>query len=69
MLTTCSEPGCTTMVMGGGRCLEHDSHPVRSFPRGRPFVPASPKRIEVMRREAVRYAEPHSRSLSELQTP
>jgi hypothetical protein len=36
MLTTCSEPGCATLVMGG-RCLEHERRPVRAFVRGRPF--------------------------------
>ena len=36
MLTTCSEPGCATIVMGG-RCLEHERRPKRTFVRGRPF--------------------------------
>jgi hypothetical protein len=36
MLTTCSEPGCATIVMGG-RCLEHERRPRRTFVRGRPF--------------------------------
>jgi hypothetical protein len=36
MLTTCSEPGCATIVMGG-RCLEHERRPRRVFVRGRPF--------------------------------
>jgi hypothetical protein len=40
MLTTCSEPGCATLVLGG-RCVEHERRPTRSFVRGRPFA-ASP---------------------------
>ena len=40
MLTTCSEPGCTTLVMGG-RCLEHEKAPTRIFVRGRPFAVAA----------------------------
>jgi hypothetical protein len=39
MLTTCSEPGCATLVMGG-RCLEHDTRATRVFVRGRPFAGA-----------------------------
>jgi hypothetical protein len=39
MLTTCSEPGCATLVMGG-RCLEHERGPARVFVRGRPFIAA-----------------------------
>jgi hypothetical protein len=49
MLTTCSEPGCTTLVMGG-RCLEHERHPTRVFVRGRPLVAAP-------RTDATGYAE------------
>ena len=41
MLTTCSEPGCETLVMGG-RCLEHESRPARAFVRGRPYAVGSP---------------------------
>lgn len=41
MLTTCSEPGCATLVMGG-RCLEHESPQARAFVRGRPFAVGSP---------------------------
>lgn len=41
MLTTCSEPGCATLVMGG-RCLEHERRPSRSFVRGRPFEGEQP---------------------------
>jgi hypothetical protein len=37
MLTTCSEPGCATLVMGG-RCVEHERPPTRVFVRGRPFI-------------------------------
>ena len=41
MLTMCSEPGCATLVMGG-RCLEHERRPNRSFIRGRPFEGEQP---------------------------
>jgi hypothetical protein len=41
MLTTCQEPGCTTIVMGG-RCLEHERRSTRVFVRGRPFVGGAP---------------------------
>jgi hypothetical protein len=37
MLTTCSEPGCATLVMGG-RCLDHERASTRIFVRGRPFA-------------------------------
>ena len=36
MLTICTEPGCTTLVMGG-RCVEHESPQTHVFVRGRPF--------------------------------
>jgi hypothetical protein len=39
MLTTCSEPGCVTLVLGG-RCIEHEQVPTRVFVRGRPLVAA-----------------------------
>jgi hypothetical protein len=39
LLTTCVEPGCTTLCMGG-RCVEHDRPRTRVFVRGRPFRPA-----------------------------
>jgi hypothetical protein len=42
MLTTCSEPGCSTLVMGG-RCLEHEQITTRVFVRGRPLI-ATPLR-------------------------
>jgi hypothetical protein len=69
MLTSCSEPGCETVVMDGGLCLAHESRVVRVFPRGRPFVPAPQRRITVMQREAVLYAGHSSRSLVETPRP
>jgi hypothetical protein len=45
MLTICSEPGCSTLVMGG-RCLEHERRPVREFVRGRPLVTATAPQTE-----------------------
>ena len=41
MLVTCIEPGCKTIVMGGGRCLAHEPHENRIFLRGRPYAPSS----------------------------
>jgi hypothetical protein len=38
MLATCTEPGCRTLVFGGGACLAHDHRQMREFVRGRPFV-------------------------------
>jgi hypothetical protein len=40
MLSTCTEPGCNTLVFGVGACLEHEARLTREFVRGRPFVPA-----------------------------
>jgi hypothetical protein len=45
MLTICSEPGCSTLVMGG-RCLEHERRPIREFVRGRPLITAVPPQTE-----------------------
>jgi hypothetical protein len=39
MLTTCSEPGCATLVLGG-RCIEHERPATRVFVRGRPLAGA-----------------------------
>jgi hypothetical protein len=47
MLTTCSEPGCATLVMGG-RCIEHEQVTTRVFVRGRPLVAAPPRVDEVV---------------------
>ena len=53
MLTTCTEPGCTTLVMGG-RCVEHEPLQTRAFVRGRPFVRAMSSRADVrLHREAL----------------
>jgi hypothetical protein len=43
MLVACSEPGCTTLTMGG-TCVAHDPPATIVFPRGRPFVAATPAR-------------------------
>jgi hypothetical protein len=37
LLTTCAEPDCQTLVLGGW-CVEHDRRPPRVFVRGRPYV-------------------------------
>jgi hypothetical protein len=37
MLSVCSEPGCTTLTMGG-TCVEHDPPVTVTFVRGRPYV-------------------------------
>ena len=42
MLTICSEPGCSTLVMGG-RCVEHERRPTRVFVRGRPLLTTAPR--------------------------
>jgi hypothetical protein len=39
MLSSCTEPGCTTFVYGVGACLAHQSRQTRVYIRGRPFVP------------------------------
>jgi len=54
MLTICTEPGCTTLVMGG-RCVEHEPSQSHVFVRGRPFVRAMSSRESGvrLRREAL----------------
>ena len=37
MLSVCTEPGCTTLTMGG-TCVEHDPPVTVTFARGRPYV-------------------------------
>ncbi len=80
MLTTCSAPGCRTLVMGGGRCVSHEPHLMRGFIRGRPFLSAPPTLLEATRQEPVAFAGSgslqrfHGRSLrpkgsSEVSTP
>jgi hypothetical protein len=44
MLTICTEPGCTLLVMGGGKCVEHEPRQTHVFVRGRPFVSATSAR-------------------------
>jgi hypothetical protein len=53
VLTTCKEPGCETLVMGG-RCIDHERPQNRIFVRGRPFVaqklaPAMPVSLGTIR--------------------
>jgi hypothetical protein len=38
MLSTCTEPGCKTLVFGSGACLVHEPRQSREFVRGRPFA-------------------------------
>jgi hypothetical protein len=38
MLSICSEPSCTTLVMGDGLCVAHESRQTRVFVRGRPYA-------------------------------
>jgi hypothetical protein len=40
MLRRCTEPGCSTLTLGGP-CTSHDLAPRPVFVRGRPFVPAA----------------------------
>jgi hypothetical protein len=37
MLSTCTEPGCRTLVYGIGFCLAHERPSRQVFVRGRPF--------------------------------
>ena len=53
MLSICSEPGCTTMVIGGGPCVSHEPHVNRVFLRGRPFVQTSASEVAPERQAAV----------------
>lgn len=39
MLSLCTEPGCTTLTLGG-TCVAHDPPVKLVFTRGRPFTPA-----------------------------
>ncbi len=38
MISTCVEPGCSTLCIGLF-CIEHDARPQVEFPRGRPWPP------------------------------
>ena len=38
MISTCIEPGCSTLCIGLF-CVEHDALPQVEFPRGRPWPP------------------------------
>jgi hypothetical protein len=40
MISTCVEPGCSTLCIGLF-CIEHDARPQVEFPRGRPWPPLS----------------------------
>jgi hypothetical protein len=51
MLTTCNEPGCATLVLGG-YCVEHERRPVSTYVRGRPHPPAA------RRSRAITYGAP-----------
>jgi hypothetical protein len=66
MLTTCSAPGCETIVMGSGRCVRHESHVARVFLRGRPFVQTARTHIQAAHREGVVLTRADTRPLSEL---
>lgn len=52
MLTTCSEPGCTTIVLGG-RCIDHERPQLKTFVRGRPFTAGEARKIEPVRHGSV----------------
>ena len=54
MLMTCREPGCTTIVMGGGRCVFHEPHESRVFLRGRPFMSELPTGVRTGHEERLR---------------
>jgi len=38
MISTCIEPGCSTLCIGLF-CIEHNARPQVEFPRGRPWPP------------------------------
>ncbi len=38
MISSCVEPGCSTLCIGLF-CIEHDARPQVEFPRGRPWPP------------------------------
>jgi len=61
MLTTCSEPGCATLVMGG-RCVEHERQSTRIFVRGRPFAPDTESRLELVTSGLNSFSAGHSSS-------
>jgi hypothetical protein len=43
MLSSCTEPGCATLVLGVGTCLAHQTTSTQQFARGRPFIhPSAP---------------------------
>jgi hypothetical protein len=41
LLMYCSQPGCTTLTLGG-TCVAHDPVSPPAFPRGVPFVQVQP---------------------------
>ena len=68
MLMTCREPGCTTIVMGGGRCVFHEPHESRVFLRGRPFMSELPTGVGTGHEGAFAVAASHSRHATERHT-
>jgi hypothetical protein len=46
MISTCIEPGCSTLCIGLF-CIEHDARPQVEFPRGRPWPPLGVVRAAV----------------------
>ena len=42
LLRRCTEPGCTTLTLGG-RCVVHDTRVVREMPRGVPHLQPVPE--------------------------
>jgi len=68
MLMTCREPGCTTIVMGRGRCVSHEPHESRVFLRGRPFMSELPTGVRTGHEGAFAVAASHSRHTTERHT-
>ncbi len=70
MLMTCNEPGCKTIVMGGGRCVAHETYEARVFLRGRPFTAsaAAPFAQSASNEGVVALAATDFRQLSDLPT-
>ena len=50
LLSYCSEPGCTTLTMGG-TCVAHDPADAPAYPDGVPSVRATPGFVMTTQRE------------------
>ena len=53
MISTCVEPGCSTLCIGLF-CIEHDARPQVEFPRGRPWPPLGVLQVPAVTSSALR---------------